>query len=173
MFHILDHPLRRMHGNKRILFCCSILSCWQYGGTNVLVKFLVIMYMYFDWFYDWGFYLTHSFFMKQKNEYKFCMAMWFYVLHKNLSLNMQHYYTEFHRMSVAANLRDQHIDTVFVYGLFNDSVSSLDYVVLNNWINEYLIAIGYHFFKYRSQWAYMTYSRKVGITCITVKPHKF
>ena len=64
---------------------------------------------------------------------------------------MQHHYTEFHRMSVAANSRDQHIDTVFVYGLFNDSVSSLGYVVLNNWITEYLIAIGYHFFKYRSQ----------------------
>jgi len=32
-------------------------------------------------------------------------------------------------------------NTVFVYGLFNDSVSSLDYVVLNNWITEYLIAI--------------------------------
>jgi hypothetical protein len=60
-----------------------------------------------------------------------------------------------------------------VYGLFNDSVSSLDNVVLNNWIIEHLFAIGYRFFKYRSQWAYMTYSRKVGITGIAVKPHKF
>lgn len=111
--------------------------------------------------------------MKQKNEYYFCMAVWFYVLHKNLSLNMQHYYTEFHTMSVAANSRDQHIGTMFVYGLFNDSVTSFDNVVLNNWITEHLFTIGYHFFKYRSQWAYMTYTGKVGITCIAVKPHKF
>lgn len=152
------------------LFYPILLTAWrnksscQIFGNYVHVFWLILRL---------GLLLTHSFFMKQKNEYYFCMAMWFYVLHKNLSLNMQHYYTEFHRMSVVANSRDQHIGTVFVYGLFNDSVSSSDNVVLNNWITEYLIAIGYHFFKCRSQWAYMTYCRKVGITCIAAKPHKF
>jgi len=63
---------------------------------------------------------------------------------------MQHYYTEFHRMSVVANSRDP-THWYCVYGLFNDSVSSSDYIVLSNRITEYLIAIAYHFFKYRSQ----------------------
>jgi hypothetical protein len=37
---------------------------------------------------------------------------------------MKRYYTEFHSITVVATSRDHHTGIVFVYGLFNDAVSS-------------------------------------------------